>query len=270
MIHPTAQVSGEARLGADVSIGPYAIVEAGAELGDGCVLHAQAIVKRGSILGARVEVHSHAVIGGAPQMLKWDEATPSGVRLGAGTIVRESVTINRSTKPDGATVIGADCFLMAMSHVAHDCVLGDRVILANNAMLAGHVSVGWGSFLGGGAGVHQFVRVGESVMISGLSRISLDVPHFTLVAERNEISGLNQIGLRRRGFVREAIAEIKLAFRQVYAARNPRAEAAAMLGGSALLRAETRQFLEFFAGGKRGVARPLRGTDLDARDNECE
>ena len=259
MIHPTALVSSEARVGAGVSIGAYAVVEAGVELGDGCVLHAHAQVRRGSVLGERVQVHPGAVVGGPPQMLNWDEATPSGVRIGPGTIVREGVTINRSTKPGGATVLGADCFLMAMSHVAHDCLLEDRVILANNALLAGHVSVGTGSFVGGGAGVHQFVRIGETVMVGGLSRITKDLPHFTLVAERDEVSGVNQIGLRRRGLAREVIAEIKAAFHRVYGAANPRAEAARASGEGGYASAEARRFLEFFAGGKRGVARPRHG-----------
>ena len=258
MIHPTAIVSSDALLGADISVGPYAIVESGVELGDGCVLHAHARVCRGSVLGARVQVHSGAVVGGAPQMLTWDEATPSGVRLGAGTVVREGVTINRSTTAGASTVIGAECFLMAMAHVAHDCVVEDRVILANNVMLAGHVSVGTGSFLGGGAGVHQFARIGESVMVSGLSRISKDLPHFTIVGERDEVSGLNLIGLRRRGFSREVIAELKGLFRRVYAAANLRTEAATALASGAATSLEGRRFLEFFAGGKRAIARPVR------------
>jgi UDP-N-acetylglucosamine acyltransferase len=263
MIHPTAIVSSQARLGADVAIGPYAIVEDGVELGDGCVLHAHASVRRGSVLGARVQVHPGAVVGGAPQMLKWDESTPSGVRVGSGSVLREGVTINRSTKAGAATVLGAECFVMAMAHVAHDCALEDRVILANNVMLAGHVSVGAGSFLGGGAGVHQFVRIGETVMVSGLSRISKDLPHFTIVGERDEVSGLNQIGLRRRGFSREVIAELKLLFRRVYAANNLRAEAASILDSGGVTGAEARRFLEFFTGGKRGIARPVRHGGAD-------
>jgi len=259
MIHPTAIVSDQARLGAGVEIGPYAIVDDGVDLGEGCVLHAHATVRRGSILGARVEVHPGAVVGGPPQMLKWDAATASGVRIGDGSVVREGVTINRSTKVGGYTQLGAGCFVMAMAHVAHDCLVGDRVILANNVMLAGHVSIGAGSFLGGGAGVHQFARIGELVMVSGLSRISKDLPPFTLVGERDEVSGLNQVGLRRAGVSREVIAELKALFRRVYGARNLRAEAAAILAAGGVAGAEARRFLEFFAGGRRGIARPVRG-----------
>lgn len=269
MIHPTAIVSSQARLGAGVSIGPYAIVEDGVELGEGCVIHAHASVRRGSVLGARVQVHPGAVVGGPPQMLKWDEATPSGVRVGEGTIVREGVTINRSTRAGESTVLGSDCFLMAMSHIAHDCVLGDRVILANNVLLAGHVSVGASSFIGGGAGIHQFVRIGELVMVGGLSRITKDLPHFLLVAERDEVSGVNQIGLRRRGLPREVIAEIKALFHRVYGAVHPRSEAASALGAGVAVSAEGRRFLEFFAGGKRGIAHPSRlGGEAEAGEPE--
>jgi len=259
MIHPTAIVANDALIGEGVAIGPCAVVESGVELGAGCVLHAHACVRRGAVLGARVQVHPGAVVGGAPQMLKWDEATASGVRVGDGTILREGVTINRSTRAGEFTVVGRDCFLMACAHVAHDCVLGDRVILANNALLAGHVSVGAGSFVGGGAAVHQYVRVGETVMIGGLARITRDVPHFTLVAERDEISGLNQVGLRRRGLAREAVAELKALFHKVYGLGNPRERAAEALESGGVCSAEGRLFLEFFLGGKRGVARPVRG-----------
>jgi UDP-N-acetylglucosamine acyltransferase len=270
MIHPTAIVSREARLGADVEIGAYAIIEDAVELGDGCVIHAHASVRRGSVLGARVQVHPGAVVGGAPQMLKWDESTLSGVRVGAGTVLREGATINRSTKAGGATVVGADCFIMAMAHVAHDCVLEDRVVLANNVMLAGHVSVGTGSFLGGGAGVHQFARIGETVMVGGLARITKDLPHFTIVGERDEVSGLNQIGLRRRGFSREVIAGLKQLFRRVYAANNLRAEAASILASGEVTGPEARRFLEFFTGGRRGIARPLRHASADEASDSCD
>jgi UDP-N-acetylglucosamine acyltransferase len=258
MIHPTAIVAPEAKLGADVSIGAYAIVEAGAVLGDGCVLHSHAIVRGGTELGSRCSVHSFAVIGDTPQDLKFDPATPSGVRVGPGSVLREGVTIHRSTKPGGSTVLGEACFLMAYSHVAHDCRLGDRVVLANGVLLAGHITVGDNVFIGGGAGVHQFVRIGEGIMLGGHASISFDLPPFTMVADRNRVAGLNVIGLRRRGCPRETIAELKMLFHRVYAARNPRTEAAAALAAGAAQTPEGRRFLEFFGGGKRGIARPRR------------
>ena len=197
-------------------IHPTAIVEDGAQLGVDCEIMAHAIVTRHAVLGDRVIVHPGAVIGGDPQYMKFDRTTPSFVRVGAGSVLRENVTVNRAIHAGEATVVGDRCFLMANSHAGHDCTLGDDVVLANNVMLAGHVSVGSFSFIGGGAGVHQFCRIGESVMISGLARISRDLAPFTINSERDEVSGLNLVGLKRRGFSREAIRELKEAFRAVY------------------------------------------------------
>ncbi len=242
-----------------MSIHSTAIIEAGVQLGDGCVVHAYAVIKRHSVLGAGVVVHPFAVIGGDPQYLKFDPATGSGVRIGAGTVIREHVTINRSIHAGQATVVGARCFLMANSHVGHDSAVGDDVVLANNVMLAGHVHVGGHTFLGGGAGFHQFCRIGEGVMVSGLARIALDIPPFAMAAERNEIIGLNLIGLKRRGFSRAAIAEIKEAFRTIYfTPGNIRDLAKAALAGPAFQTAEARLFLTFFTEGKRGFARARR------------
>lgn len=246
-------------------IHPSAIVEDGAQLGVDCEILARAVVTRHAVLGDRVVVHPGAVVGGDPQYLKFDRATPSFVRVGAGTVVRENVTLNRAIHADQATVVGERCFLMAGSHAGHDCTLGDDVVLANNAMLAGHVSVGNFTFVGGGAAVHQFCRVGESAMIGGLSRITRDLAPFTITAERDEVSGLNLVGLKRRGFSREAIRELKEAFRSVYfATGNIRELAAAALNGGEFKTAEAWRFLVFFAEGKRGFARAARGVTEDA------
>jgi UDP-N-acetylglucosamine acyltransferase len=241
-------------------IHPAAIVEDGAQIGADCEIQAGAVIRRGAVLGARVTVHSFAVVGGDPQDLRFDRATLSGVRIGAGTTVREHVTIHRSTRPGGFTEVGENAFLMAASHVGHDCAVGANVILANAVLLAGHVSVGDHCFLGGGAVFHQFVRVGEGVMVSGRAGIGLDLPPFTMAAERHEIIGLNLVGLKRRGFSRESIRELKEAFRAAYfTPGNLRALAAQALAGGSFQTAEARRFLEFFAGGKRGFARPRRG-----------
>ncbi len=238
-------------------IHPTALVEPGARLGVDCEIMAGAIVTRHCVLGDRVVVHPCAVIGGDPQYLKFDRATDSRVEIGEGTVVREHATINRSIHAGQATVIGARCFLMANAHVGHDCVVGDDVVLANNAMLAGHVTVGSFTFVGGGAGLHQFIRIGESAMVAGLARVTLDVPPFTMVAERDEIIGLNLVGLKRRGFSREAMRELKENFRAVYfTAGNIRTVAAGQAAGASS--AEAKHFLDFFAGGKRGFGRPRR------------
>lgn len=240
-------------------IHPSAIIEPGARLGVGCEIHAYAVVTRHAILGDRVVVHPGAVVGGDPQHLTFDRRKPSEARVGDDTVLREQVTINRAVAEGGSTVVGPRCFLMAGSHVGHDCEVGADVVLANNTMLAGHVTVGPFCFLGGGAGVHQHARLGESVMVSGLSRISRDLPPFALVAERDEVRGLNLVGLRRRGCGREAIRELKEAFRAVYSNTGDiRRLAAEALGAGVFSTAEARRFLEFFAGGKRGFARPPR------------
>lgn len=252
-----------------MSIHPAAVIEDGVSLGAGCVVHAWAVIKRHSVLGDGVVVHAFAVIGGDPQFLGFDPATASGVRVGAGTVIREHVTINRSIHPGQATVVGARCFLMAGSHVGHDSAVGDDVVLANNVMLAGHVRVGSNTFLGGGAGFHQFCRIGEGVMVSGLARMAQDVPPFAMAAERNEIIGLNLIGLKRRGLGHAAIGELKEAFRTVYfTPGNIRDIAKAALAGDTFQTAEARQFLDFFTGGKRGFARARRAALAEDGDGD--
>ena len=243
-----------------VNVHPTAIIEEGARLGAGCVVHAYAIVTRHAVLGDGVVVHPFAAVGGDPQDLRFDPATTSGVRVGARTVIREHVTIHRATKPGGWTEVGVDCFLMASSHVAHDCHLADRVVMANSVLLAGHVRVGEGVFIGGGAGVHQFTRIGEGAIVGGAARVSLDVPPFSMSAERNEIVGLNLVGLRRRGLPRSTIDELKRAFRQVNVpVGNMREIAAAVLASGAYASAEARSYLEFFGAGKRNIARARGG-----------
>ena len=229
------------------------------QLGADCEIMAYAIVRKHCVLGDRVVVHPFAVLGGDPQYLKFDRATASGVRIGAGTVIREHVTINRSIVAGKFTTIGENSFFMAASHAAHDCEVGNNVVLANGVLLAGHVSVGDHAFLGGGAAVHQFCRLGESVMVAGHASITRDVPHFTMVAERDDVIGFNVLGLKRRGFSRAAIAELKSAFHDVYfTAGNIRDLAAARLAANAFETPEARRFLEFFAGGKRSFARARR------------
>ncbi len=241
------------------TIHPSAIVEPGAVIGVDCDIRAGAIITRHAVLGDRVTVHPYAVIGGDPQDLRFDRKTPSGVRVGSDTTLREYVTINRSTQPDAYTVVGESSYLMAGAHLAHDCQVGRNVVLANNVLLAGFVQVGDFTFIGGAAAVHQFNRIGESVMVAGLSRLTEDVPPYLLIAERNEIVGLNLVGLKRRGFSREIIKELKTAYRHVYLSHgNLRALAAARHSSTEEKSAEAKGFLAFFAIGQRRIARPAR------------
>jgi UDP-N-acetylglucosamine acyltransferase len=237
----------------DSTIHPTAIVDAGARLGPGCVILAHAIIGRHCVLQAGVTVHPFAVIGGAPQDLGFKHETESEVHVGTRTVIREHVTINRATKAGGATRVGADCFLMASSHIAHDCQLGDRVILANAVLLAGHVHIGNHAFLGGGSVVHQFSRIGESAMIAGGCRIVRDVAPYCLATAR--IHGLNRVGLRRRGFKPDLIRELKAAFHEMNAVGSPRELARSALDGGRYKSAEAKLFLEFFLSGRRPFAR---------------
>ena len=248
-------------------IHPTALVEAGAELGPDCEIQAYAVVTRHVTLGARVVVHPFAVLGGDPQYLKFDRATASRVVVGAGTVIREHVTLNRSIQSGGATRVGENCFLMASTHLAHDCLLGSNVVLANAALLAGHVEVGDHTFFGGGAAVHQFCRIGEGVMVAGHASITRDVAPFLMVAERDDVIGLNAVGLKRRGFSRAAIAELKSAYHAVFfTPGNIRDVAAAQLAAQAWESAEARRFLEFFAAGKRSFARARRAEAAEASE----
>ncbi len=245
LIHPGAHVDPAARLGVDVEVMPGAVVTRWAEIGD------------------RTVVHPGAVVGGDPQYLAFKRDTPSWARVGADCVLREGVTINRSIHADDATVIGARCFFMANSHAGHDAQVAEDVVLANGALLGGHVEVGAFSFIGGNAAVHQFCRIGPVVMIGGVSPITSDVPPYCMVADRNEVSGLNLVGLKRRGWPREVMRELKEAYRTVMRPTgNMRTVAAGLLPGAQTEQA--RVFLTFFAGGKRPIARPRRGRDEGA------
>ncbi len=263
-IHPAAIVADDVQVGLGVSVGPFAVVEAGAVLGAGVQVGAHAIVHGECELGDDCVVDSFAVIGGAPQMRGWKPAA-GRVRIGARTVLREGVTVNRPTAAGGVTVIGSDCMLMANSHVGHDSQVGDRVTLANNVMLAGHVQIGDGTFVGGGAGVHQFVRIGGGAMIGGNASISYDVPPFAIAAERNDICGLNLVGIRRQGIPAEAVRDLKQCYHAIYSRPGDlRQRAAQVLAeGGCGSGAQGRQFLEFFTAGRRGFARTrsARGGD---------
>lgn len=265
-ISPLASVSPDAVLGTGVHIGPFAIVEEGVVLGDGCRIEGGAVIKTGTVLGERVHVHHAAVIGGLPQDYSFDATRRTGVTVGEGTILREGVTISRATKADTSTVIGRNGMLMANSHVAHDAVLGDQVILANGALIAGHVVIGDHAFISGNCAIHQHCVVGEQVMCSGLTVVTANIPPFCIAAERNGVAGLNLVGMRRRGLPREAIAEVRAAYRAVYLAPglNLQDNARAALDTGDFKTAEARRFLEFFLAGKRpSFVRPRRGKVAD-------
>lgn len=253
MIHPAALVEPGARLGEGCRVGPFAVIEAGAELGPGCVIAAHAIVRSSARLGAGVRVDSFAVAGGDPQDLAFDPALPSRVEIGDNAVLREHVTVHRATAPGGATRIGGRCLLMAGAHVAHDCAVGAGAILANGCMLGGHVEVGEHAFVSGGVAVHQFCRVGKGALVSGNAVITEDVAPQLLAHGRNEVAGLNLVGLRRRGTSPAAVAELKRAYHAVFAPGGSCAgNAQSALGSDSYATPEAGEFLAFFLGGRRG------------------
>ena len=266
MIHPTALISPSARLAPDVAAGPYAIIEEGVTLGPGCRVEAHGQVLRGVRMGSGNVVGRGAIIGGDPQSLGFNPSTESGVKIGDGNTFREHVTIHRSTQAGGDTVIGSGNFFMATSHVGHDAVLGDHNVLANGVLIAGHISIGHRCFLGGGAALHQFIRVGDSAMVQGCGGYTRDIPPYCTVFRWNNLRGLNVVGLRRAGFATPLRMALKRAWRAVFCGEQPPVSAAAALlqgGGEST---EVRQFLAFIASaGPKGVAvcRGLRKSGLE-------
>ncbi|MGY6216387.1 acyl-ACP--UDP-N-acetylglucosamine O-acyltransferase [Methylolobus aquaticus] len=214
MIHPTAIVHPEARLGQDVSIGPFAVIEAGAEIGDRCQIGAHAVIHSHVRMGAANTVHPHAVLGGLPQDLGFDPDQITYVDIGENNVFREGVTISRATAPLGSTRIGSGNYLMNNTHLGHDGEMGDHNILASGATLGGHTRVGDRVFFGGGVMVHQFCRVGSFAMLQGLAGINKDVIPYTMVGGRpGKHYRLNLIGLRRAGIDGERLRAISRAYR---------------------------------------------------------
>ena len=257
MIHPTAIVAPSAVLAPDVEAGPYAIIEDGVEIGPGCRIAAHAQVLRGVIMGARNIVDRGAVIGGNPQSLGFDTELPSGVRIGDGNSFREFVTVHRSAGERGMTVIGSHNFLMAGSHVGHDSVLGDHNVFANHVMVAGHVTIGSGCFLGGGAGFHQFIRIGDLVMVQGNSGFTKDIPPYCTGYRFNRVEGLNVVGLRRAGFDSAARLQLKRAWSAAFTSPLGPVKGAAAALESGQWTDAALKMLQFIARpGAKGVAGP--------------
>ena len=212
-IHPTAIISSKARLGSRVEVGAFAIVGDDCEVGDDCVIAPRATLERDVRLGAGVKIGIGSVIGGAPQDLKYAGERTS-VEIGEGTVVREYSTINRGTSESFKTTIGSGCLLMSYVHLAHDCHIGNGVIIANAVQLAGHVTIDDKATISGLSAVHQFVRIGRHSFIGGCSRVSKDIPPFLkAVGNPVKLYGLNSVGLQRNGFPENVVRELKRAYR---------------------------------------------------------
>jgi UDP-N-acetylglucosamine acyltransferase len=215
-IHPTAIVHPEAMLAEGVSIGPYTIVEPHARIGSGTTIASHARIGAYTTIGASCQIHHGAVVGTIPQDLKF-RGEHSTLEIGDRTIIREFATLNRGTKAHGKTVVGTDTLIMAYVHVAHDCVIGNHVILSNVTQLGGHVKIEDHVISGGLVAVHQFVRIGMHAMISGGSKVSKDIcPYIKVARDPLKPVGLNTIGLRRRGFSPRALLALKRAYRILF------------------------------------------------------
>jgi UDP-N-acetylglucosamine acyltransferase len=217
-IHPTAAVESGARIGTDVFIGPYCCVGPEVELGPGVRLLAHVVIAGRTKIGAGTVVSPFASIGHPPQHLTFT-GEPSELVIGERNVIREYVTINSGTAPGRmGTHIGDDGFFMISAHIAHDCRIGDHVIMANNATLGGHVEVGSHAVIGGLSAIHQHVRIGQHAMVGGMSAVAQDViPYGLVVGNRAQLTGLNLVGLKRRGFSRPQIHALRGAYRQLFA-----------------------------------------------------
>lgn len=225
LIHPTAIVEDGARLGADVTVGAFSVVSSDAVLEDGVTLDAHVMIRGRTTIGARTRIAAFAVIGGEAQDLSY-RGEPTTVTIGPDCVIREHVTIHRGTaRGRGTTSIGAHCFLMIGSHIAHDCAVGDRVILTNQAVLGGHAEIGDYAILGGVAAVQQRCRIGAHAFVGGLTGVTRDIVPYAMATGRiARIAGVNVVGLSRRGFDRKTIHQLRAAYRFFFGGSGARAD----------------------------------------------
>ncbi len=261
-VHPAAVVHSDAELGPGVKIGPFAVVGPSVKLGRGVHIHAHAVVDGDTTLGEHAEVFPHAAIGLRPQDLKYD-GSKTKLIIGARTVLREGVTVQPGSTGEGCgvTQVGSDCLVMAYSHIAHDCVVGDRVVVANGTQIAGHCVIGDRAILGGVTTVHQFVRVGAYAITGASSRVLQDIPPFVMAdGHPARLFGLNSIGLRRAGFSDEARRALKRAYRQLFlngAYREALAELEQTSSSD-----QVRFLCRFLRGTQRGITRASQKAEL--------
>jgi UDP-N-acetylglucosamine acyltransferase len=252
-IHPTAIVSPRAEIGDNVTIGPYAIVGDNCIIGDGCTLDARAVLEKNVRLGTNVGVGIGTILGGDPQDLKF-KGEETWVEIGDGTRIREYSTINRGTAQSFKTSVGKGCFLMSYVHLAHDCHVGDGVIISNGTQLAGHVTIEDRAILSGLSAVHQFVKIGRHSFVGGCSRVAKDVPPFIkAVGNPVKLYGLNSVGLQRSGFADETVRELKRAYRLFFRSELNVSQAMERARSELPPLPEVEYFLQFIEESQRGV-----------------
>lgn len=252
-VHPTAIVDDTAELGDGVTVGPFAIIGPNVVVGARTRVGPRVLIERDTIVGEDCHLFNGAVLGTDPQDLKY-AGEPTRLTVGDRTMIREFATLNRGTTASGVTTVGSDCMLMAYTHVAHDCHLGDHVILSNAVNMAGHVSIGDWAIVGGMTPIHQFVRIGAHAFIGGQSRISKDIPPYVKAAGIPiQLYGLNSVGLQRRGFSEEVRRELKRAYRLFFASTHNIAQALERSREELRALPEVETFLSFFEKSERGV-----------------
>ena len=252
-IHPTAIVSTDAELASGVTVGPYAIVGEGCRVADGCSIAAHAVLERNVILAKNVKVGVGSVLGGDPQDLKF-KGEETTVEIGEGSVVREYATINRGTAESMKTTVGRGCFIMSYVHLAHDCHVGDGVIISNGSQLAGHVTIDEKAIISGLVGFHQFTQVGRFSFVGGMSRVAKDVPPYVkAVGNPIKLYGLNTVGLERNGFPEEVVRELKRAYRLFFKSELNVSQARARAESELKPIPEVQEFLRFFERSERGA-----------------
>lgn len=262
-IHPTAIVEEGAIIGEGVEIGPYAVIGPNVQIGDGCKIAPHVVIAGWTMIGKNCQFFPGASIGSAPQDLKY-KGEKSFLVIGDNCTFREYCTISLGTGENGETRIGSNCLFMAYTHVAHDCIVGNHVIMSNVATLAGHVTVEDRVVIGGLAAVHQFTKIGRNAMLGGGALVSHDVPPYTIVAGYPaKVRGLNNVGMARAGIPEEKRREIKKAFRILYRSSLGLAEAITQMEEQLSFSDELDHFVRFLRNAERGVCPAQRSVDKD-------
>jgi UDP-N-acetylglucosamine acyltransferase len=262
-IHATACIEPGAQLGVGVAVGPFCHVGPNVVLGDGVRLVSHVSITGFTTIGARTRIFPFASIGHEPQDLKY-RGEPVSLSIGQDCLIREGVTMNPGTAGGGSqTIVGARCTFSANAHVAHDCKLGDDIILSNNVMLAGHCQIGDFVIISGGAAAHQFVRIGAHAFIGGLAGVEHDViPYGIALGNRASLAGLNIVGLKRRGFSRESIHDLRRAYRALFAPEGTLKERVEDVATEFEAHTEVRRILDFLReGGERAICTPRAGKE---------
>ncbi len=256
MIHSTAIVHAGAEIGKNVSVGPFAVIGDKVHIGDRTTVGAHAVIEPFVSIDCDCRIFPFAAIGGVPQSVKF-EGGKTYVKIARGCTIREFVTVHRGTGfGGGITEIGENCFLMAYTHVAHDCRIGRNVVMANNATLAGHIEIGDFASVGGLVAVHQFVRIGDYAFIGGKSAVVKDIPPYVIAAgDRATLHGLNRVGLQRHGFSQEAMTALKKAYRIVFRFGLTLKEALARVQAEVPPLPEVVRFIDFLKSSQRGITR---------------